>query len=287
MEKKPEVTSTTNTESDGPNEAKGRALKRWKSYNQYGRKTTVEGWYCGGDLEEVFQGLGPGEWGDWLESVGITRSTADRLRLLSRSYDLAQVEEFTSVDQALKALAARSKRKKAPGKVEPKVETKGEASSVEKEEVTGGDGTPRLPVEGESAQEIQQLRDKLREAEDRQRKAEDKQRKAEDKQRAAEKETAELREKLRQTEDELGVAKKRIAELLQKNKQSKRQPEEKGTPKETTSVDQQIYHHDAFAVPREHPESDGARTTAAPVSGKTPTPQHPETGNALPVSEGK
>ena len=282
MEKKPEATSTANTENARLSDAQNRALKHWKSYDQYRRKTTVEGWHAGGALEEVFQELGHGGWGDWLESVGIARSTADRLRLLSKSYDIAQIEEFDSVDQALRASAARSKRKKAGMKVEPKVETKGEgASSVEKAEVTGGDDTPQVPDDTEFAQEIQQLRDKLREAEDQLRKTEDQLRKTEDRRRAAEKETADLR----QENTDLRKQKDR---LLQENKQLKRKPEEKGIPKETTSVDrQQIYLHRALSGNSKDPGSGGARTTAAPESRETPTPQHPETGTAIPVSEGK
>ena len=260
MEQKSEVTETVITENAGSTPAQNRALKHWKSFNQYRRKTTVEGWHCGGALEEVRKDLPHGKWGDWLKSVGITRSTADRLRLLSKSYDIHQVGEFDSVDQAL---AACSKRKKAGKKVEPDVETKGEASSVEKAEVTGGEGAPRLPVEGESPQGIQELRNKLQETEKKLRKAEEK--------------VAELRKVEKETEG-----------LRQENKQLKRLLEENEISWESTSDDQQqIYRHGAFAVNSENPESGEARTTAAPVSGETPTPQYPETRTAIRVNEGK
>ncbi len=265
MEQKPEVTETVITENAGSTPAQNRALKHWKSYNQYRRKTTVEGWHCGGALEEVRKDLPHGEWGDWLKSAGITRSTADRLRLLSKSYDIHQVGEFDSVDQAL---AACSKRKKAGKKVEPDVETKGEASSVEKAEVTGGEGAPRLPVEGESPQEVQKLHDQLQETEKKLRKAEEK--------------VAELRE----TKDQLRIAEEKIAELLQENKQLKSQLEEKETPEETTSVDQQqIYPHSAFPGNSKDPDSDRGKDDSSACSGETPTIQHPET--AIPVNDAK
>ena len=63
-------------------------------------------------------------WGH--ETTGVrrhARSTADRWRLLSKCYEIAQIEEFDSVDQAL---AARSKRKKAGKKVESMGRREGE-----------------------------------------------------------------------------------------------------------------------------------------------------------------
>lgn len=276
MERKPEVPSTGTTENAGLNEAKGRVRKNWKSARQFVGKSLEKVWLCGQALSEVRDQLLPrGEWVKWLESEGIPTSTAYYWMKFSKEVEFSKIWKFDTVDQAMKALKpAPPKRKKADGKVKPDAETKGEASSVEKAEVSGGDGTRQVLDDTESAQEIQELCEKLK--------------KTEDRRRAAEKVTAELREKLRETEDELGVARKQIAELLQKNKQLNRQLEEKGTPKDTTSVDQpQIKLHRAFAVPSEHPVSDGARTTAAPVSGKTPTLEHPEIGTATPVSEGK
>lgn len=147
-----------NTENAPLSEAQNRTLKHWKSYNLYRRKGTVEGWHCGGAMEEVFQELPHGRWGDWLESVGISRSTADRLRQLSKSYDITQIEQFDSVDEALKAIRKRKK---------PDVKTQGEIKSVEKaEEATGGEGIPQSPDGIESAQETQKLPDKLSETED-------------------------------------------------------------------------------------------------------------------------
>ena len=112
MEQKPEVTSTANTENARLSEAQNRALKHWKSYNQYQRKTAVEAGKCGVALEDVYQELPHGGWGDWLTSVGILQSTADRFRQLGI---------------VVKYLAARLKRKKAGKEVEPDVETRGEA----------------------------------------------------------------------------------------------------------------------------------------------------------------
>ena len=110
MELNPEVTSTANTENAGLSDAESRALNCWESYKNYCRRTVVEAWKCGRAFQEVFKGLSRGAWGPWLDSKGINKSTADRLRLLFRSYgDIPQLDEFASVDQALSA--ARSKRK--------------------------------------------------------------------------------------------------------------------------------------------------------------------------------
>lgn len=206
---------TVNTENADLREAQSRFLKHWESYKQYGRKTTVEGWHCGGALEEVCKNSPHGEWGKWLESHGITRSTADRLRLLSKSYDIHQVGEFDSVDQAL---AASSKRKKAGKKVEPEVKTEGEASSGTPEEANGEGDPPQLADDTESTQEIQELR----ETEDQLPPVGDK-------------ETA----KLRETKDQLlDKAWKEVERLQEENKLLKRLLKENGIPWESTPDDQ-------------------------------------------------
>ncbi len=251
----------TKAENSDLSDAQSRAIEHWKSANRFFRNTIKEVWECGRALCEVKKELPHGKWGEWLKSAGIPTSTAHRWMKLSEQYDeISQIGKFNSVDQALKAWQpARSKRKEPAREVEPDV-AEGKASSVQQEEVTDGEGTPSLPVEIESPQEIQQLRDKLRETGKKLSKAEE--------------EVAELRK----TEDELRVAEERIAELLQENKQLKRQLEEKGTPKETTSVDQQqIYSHSAFSVNSEDPGSGEARTTAAPVSRENT--DNPEAGS--------
>ena len=237
--------------------AQSQAIEHWESanqsYNQFQgtyRKTCEEIWKCGRALCEVREKGKRGEWVKWLTSVDIPPATAYRWMKFSQ-IEFSKIPELGSVNQGLKALPLpRPKDKEQDKEVEPDV-AEGKASSVQQEEVTDGEGTPSLPVEMESPQEIQQLRDKLRETGKKLSKAEE--------------EVAELHE----TKDQLRVAEERIAELLQENKQLKRQLEEKGTPKETTSVDQQqIYPHSAFSENSEDPGSGGARTTAAPVSRK-------------------
>ena len=183
----PEVTSTGTTENARLNEAKGRVLKYWKSARRLFGKSLEEVWKCGQALSEVRDQLPRGQWVKWLKSEGIPTSTAYYWIKFSEEVEFSKIWKFDTVDEAMKALKPGPPKPKVPaGKVEPDVETKGEASSVEKAEVTDGDGTPRLPVEGESAQEIQQLRDKLREIEDQKRKAEDQLRLSEDRWRLAE-----------------------------------------------------------------------------------------------------
>ena len=240
----------TKAENSSLSDAQDRALKHWNAVKQYRTRGIEEAWECGRALCEVKRELPHGGFRKWLKSVGITKSKAHRWMRFSEHYQLSQIGTFNSVDQALKDIqSAREKLKEPAKEVEPDVETEGKASSVQQEEVTDGNGTLPLPVEIESPQQIQQLSEKVRETEEKLRKAEE--------------EVAELHE----TKDQLRVAEERIAELLQENKQLKRQLEEKGTPKETTSVDQQqIYSHSAFSVNSEDPGSGEARTTAAPVS---------------------
>ena len=276
----------TKAETSSLSDAQDRALKHWESANRFFRNTIKEVWECGRALCEVKKELPHGKWGEWLKSAGIPTSTAHRWMKLSEQYDeISQIGKFNSVDQALKAWQpARSKRKEPAKKFEPEVETEGESSSVQQEEVTDGDGTLQVPDHTESAQEIQELPDKLSETEDQRP--------------VGEKETSELREikdQLREAEkkntdlrQENADLRQENTDLRQENDRLKRQLEEKGTPKETTSVDQgQIYPHSAFSGNSENPGSGGARTTAVPESGETPTLQHPETRTAIPVSEGK
>ena len=226
------VVETENSEDAGSTPAQIRALKHWESYKQYCRKSVVEAWKCGGALCEVREEAKHGEWEKWLKSKGISQSTADRLRRLSKNYDSTQIEEFDSVDQALKALAARSKRKKAGKKFEPEMETRREVISGKPEEAIGGDGTPPLPEDIDSAQEVRELRDKLRE-----------------------------------TEDQLRAAEEKNAEQCREIDRLKRLLEERGISWQSTPVDgQQIYPHSAFSVHREDPEPGREGTTAAPES---------------------
>ena len=93
--------------------------------------------------------------------------------------------------------------------MDPELETQGEASSVQQEEATNGDGTPPLPVEDESLQDIQELPDRLREAE---------------------KENTELRQENTELRQE-------NTELSQENDELKRLLKEHGIPWESTPVD--------------------------------------------------
>ena len=174
---KSKAMETTTTENASRSDAESRAIKYWELHNKYGglqsnygRKSLEEGWKCGGALDEVQEELPHGDWGKWLKSNGISQSTADRLRRLSKSYDITQLGEFTSVDQALRAIP---KRRKPAKKLEPEGKTEGKASSRTPEEATGADGTPQVPVEGESAQKVQELRDRLRKSEEKRRDAEE------------------------------------------------------------------------------------------------------------------
>ena len=181
-----------NPEDPGLSEAKDRALKYWDSARQYRRKTMKEAWHCGRALCEVRGKLPHGEWREWLESVGIPKSTAYLWMRFSKNCELSKIGQFNSMNQALKALQPAPKE--PARKVEPDVETKGEASSVEKEDVTEGDGTQRLPVEGESAQEIQKLRNQLHDTKIQLSEAKEQLHQTEEKKRQTEEENTRLRE---------------------------------------------------------------------------------------------
>ena len=87
---------------------------------------------------------------------------------------MSKIGHFNSVNQALKALPPDGSKRKEPEEVEPDVEKKGEALSVQQEEVTDGEvGTRQLCDEIESTQEIQQPSGKLQETEEKLRKAEE------------------------------------------------------------------------------------------------------------------
>ena len=204
----------------------------------------MEAWRCGVAFEEVFKELPPGEWEPWLKSKGISKSTADRLRLLANSYDnVRQVDEFTSVDQALRA--ARSKRKGPVEEVKPEVETQGETSPGKPEEAIGGEDPRQLPDDTQSAQEILELPDKARGTEDQLP--------------VGEKELAKLRQENTKLRQEKTV-------LLKKIERLQRLLEENGISWESTPDDQQqIYPNRAFGVVNsENPDSDRVRTEPAP-----------------------
>ena len=98
----------------------------------------------------------------WLESEGIPPTTAYRWIRFSKHCKESEIGTIGSVNQALPP--ARRKRKEQDKKMEPEVETQEEASSVQQEEATNGDGTSPLPDSNESEREIQDLQEKLRKA---------------------------------------------------------------------------------------------------------------------------
>ena len=254
---------TNNTENSGLSEAQDRVLRHWESANQYYKefnkmriKTLEEVWKCGQALREVREKLPRGQRGKWLESVDIPTSTAYRWMKFSK-LEFSKIPEPPSVNQGLKALQVpRSERKEPAKEVKPEVETQGEASSVRQEEASEGDRTPQPPDSNESEWEIQDLQEKLRKANEK---------------------IAELSEANKETEG-----------LRQENDELKRLLKEHRIPWESTPVvGKRIYPNSAISGKSENPESGGARTTAAPGSGETPTHQHPETRTPIPVNAGK
>ena len=201
---------TVNTENADLSEAQSRAIGHWESAHEYRRKTIKEAWNCGQALCEVKEKLPRGEWRKWLESVGIPKSTAYLWIRFSNNCKLSKIGQFNSVNQALKALPPDGSKRKEPEEVEPDVETKGEALSVQQEEVTDGDGTLQVPGDTESAQEVQELQETENQLPP-----------------VGEKETAEFRE----TKDQqLDKAWKEVERLQEENKLLKRILKDNGIP---------------------------------------------------------
>ena len=265
---------TNNTENSGQSEVQKQAVDHWKRANQSYRKTIEDIWKCGRALCDVRKELDRGKWVKWLESEDIPKTTAYRWMRFSKHCKESEIETIGSVNQALPP--ARRKRKEPDKEVEAGGKTEEEAPSVEKEEITDVDGTPRHSVEGESPQEIEALRNKLRETEDQlgaTKKENVELRKTEEKLRKTEEKLRKTEQKLRKTEEELREANQKIAEfsetrkevddLRQENDRLRRLRKDKEIPSEPTS-EKQIRPHSAFPVKGDNPESGGERTMAAP-----------------------
>ena len=83
--------------------------RQWADFGSalagYRRRLVSEAWTLGGKLEALRAVTPRGEWTERLEAVGIARRTADRFRLLRKSYpDPAKLAETPSVDAALRQL---------------------------------------------------------------------------------------------------------------------------------------------------------------------------------------
>ena len=202
MEQESAVIETSNTGNADLSDAQSRAIKHWESANQSYKNTIEDIWNCGRALCEVNEKLKRQGWGKWLESADIPTSTAYRWMEFSKGYEFSKIGEV-SMTKGLKALQlAREKLKEAAKEDEPDEETVGEASSVQQEEVTDGDGTLQVPVEIEFPQQIQQLSEKLQATEEKLRKAEE--------------EVAELRETKKEVE-RLQEENERLRGLLEEN----------------------------------------------------------------------
>ena len=111
MEQNQEVTETVISENTDLGSDQSQVAEHFDLYQRFGQRALVAGWRCGGTLCEARKKTKRGEWGKLLKSVGISKSTADRFMELSRYYDdITELEEFVSLDQALRE--GRSKRKK-------------------------------------------------------------------------------------------------------------------------------------------------------------------------------
>ena len=75
--------------------------------HKFARQSIEEVWKCGEALLKVKAGLAHGEWMPWMESVGIHHTKAERWMKISRNYQILQIAEFDSADEALKALKSR------------------------------------------------------------------------------------------------------------------------------------------------------------------------------------
>ena len=75
--------------------------------HKFARQSIEEVWKCGEALEKVKAGLAHGEWMPWMESVGINYRKAGRWMQIAGNYQIGQLVQFESTDEALKALKSR------------------------------------------------------------------------------------------------------------------------------------------------------------------------------------
>ena len=159
------------------------------------------------------------------------------------------------------------------------MKTEGEASYRKPPEEANGEGDPpQLADDTESTQEIQELPERAERNRGTATCGETKRPPS----------CARLKDQLREAEKQNTDLRQENTDLRQENDRLKRQLEEMGTPKETTSVDQQqIYPHSSFSGNSKDPDSDRGKDDSSACSGETPTIQHPETETAIPVNDGK
>ena len=81
-----------------------RKSKLQGDWHGFQRRTLVDGWEIGRGLRAVRDEMNHGEWGPWLEDIGMNRKTAFRLMKLGDAYEMSQIETFGTMDAALKAL---------------------------------------------------------------------------------------------------------------------------------------------------------------------------------------
>ena len=96
----------------------------------HGRKTVSEGFFAGQALAEIKDRLPHGAWLDFLETEGLNRETARKLRRLGRELDIAKIVQFASIEAAFKSLPAKTLNRPA---VDPSEPSKAEVKEIENE----------------------------------------------------------------------------------------------------------------------------------------------------------
>ena len=86
-----------------------------------GRMTVELAWTAGRALTDIKSRLGHGSWMDFLETEGISPSTALRLMRLAH-IQIRQIGEFETIDSALKSLPQKVPKKRDPEPEEPSSE---------------------------------------------------------------------------------------------------------------------------------------------------------------------
>ena len=83
---------------------KAAAILSFAEFAQLARRSVEQAWKAGTALRAVKDGVDHGEWLPWLEENDIHRSMAGRLIRLSNEFEIAQVAQFASVEEAYKAI---------------------------------------------------------------------------------------------------------------------------------------------------------------------------------------
>ena len=84
-----------------------REVKLMERSRGFMRRQLLETWELGKELRSIRDQTPHGEWLPWLDSIKMPARTANRFLALADGYTRDDLDQFGSVDAALKALSAK------------------------------------------------------------------------------------------------------------------------------------------------------------------------------------